>query len=444
MKMLIATSNEELGQLLKENVDTYIGCDVDIWELEALEDAVIDADYVLLELCEETEKILKRLSEEGKQVYVVVQSSDVELLKEVLILGGRGLITIENLENEIKEIALAMKNAKPQARTISSRRESLRSVRRENPTISIYEENTRPERPEMRQPQPYPEKPQGKRQTIKMNKVSSDHSRTMPVSFTSLPNGHQIIVVYSPKGGVGKTTIATSIAAHYAQNQNPRMNVALVDLDVDFGNISTKLRIKPSATILDWIENKQLDDLQNYLVDHPSGIKILPAPSNPADEGAVTDIVTQKVLNVLGRRFDLVVVDVGPILRDSTIIACDMATKIYMVATPDLVDLKDVHKAVRCFQDLNIDLVKTKLIINRMPKRAPLRMSEITDFIPLQIATVIPNDDGILIESNRGEIPILGRRTKQFNGGMQKLFEDILPTGSVTRTSANIFGWFKR
>ena len=444
MKILIATSSEDLGRLIKQNVDVYIGCESDICEIDDLErDTTIDAKIVILEINENIESTLNILSENGKDAYVIVQSNDVELLKEVLALGGRGLVTIDDLEEDIKGIALVMKNIKPLKReeNIKPQRKSLRAMQRSG-LIGSEQEQVKDIR--SRQNESKGLQQIRREAPMKVTKTARENSRVMPTSIQSLPSGHQIIVVYSPKGGVGKTTLSTSIAAHYAQSQNPRMNVVLVDLDVDFGNVHTKLRIKPSTTILDWIENKQMDDLQNYLVDHPSGIKILPAPANPADEGAVTDIVVQKVLNVLARRFDMVVVDVGPILRDSTIIACDMASKIYMVATPDLVDLKDVHKAVACFKDLGIDLAKTKLVINKMPKRAPLRMSEITDVIPLQIATVIPNDDGVLIESNRGEIPILGRRAKQYNSSMQKLFDDILLTGSVSKVVGGLFRWIKK
>lgn len=434
MKILIVASNDQLSAVIKERVDTYIGCEVEMTEIETISQYIAsDADVVILELFEGIEEIMQLFSTHGKLVYIIVQSSDVELLKEVLVLGGRGLVTIDNLENDIKEIAITMKNIKPVKREEKTR--DIRSLRTANTRLNSFESSR-----EIRNSFIESNTNVQRVQPIKMKKISSNIQK--PATIT-LPNGHQIIVVYSPKGGVGKSTIATSIAAYYAKSQNPRLNVALVDFDVDFGNIQTKLRIKPSATILDWIENRQLDDLQNYMVDHSSGIKVLPAPANPADEGAVTDIVAQKVLNVLSRRFDMVVVDCGPILRDSTIIALDMATKIYMISTPDLVDLKDTYKAVQCFRDLSIDLAKTKLVINKMPKRSAIRMNEITDNIPLQVAAVLPYDEGVLIEGNRGEIPGTGRRAKQYSSSIKKLFEDISPNESLKR-SGGFFSLFKK
>ena len=211
----------------------FRSCESDICEIDDLErDTTIDAKIVILEINENIESTLNILSENGKDAYVIVQSNDVELLKEVLALGGRGLVTIDDLEEDIKGIALVMKNIKPLKReeNIKPQRKSLRAMQRSG-LIGSEQEQVKDIR--SRQNESKGLQQIRREAPMKVTKTARENSRVMPTSIQSLPRGHQIIVVYSPKGGVGKTTLSTSIAAHYAQSLNPRMNVVLVDLDLD-------------------------------------------------------------------------------------------------------------------------------------------------------------------------------------------------------------------
>ncbi|MBC7105128.1 MAG: AAA family ATPase [Firmicutes bacterium] len=236
----------------------------------------------------------------------------------------------------------------------------------------------------------------------------------------------QVVVPYSPKGGVGKTTIAVNLAALWA-GELGRDRVVLADFDPSFGNVPAMLGAPVTASILDWAGGGYAEDIKSCLWYHPSGFAVLAGPSKPEDAGAVTAEVADRVLKALCRRFDVVVVDTCPDLRDSTVVALDLATAIFLVTTPDVVAVHDVRKVARTFDLAGIDRSKVVLVVNRTPRRPPVRLSDLLEEMPFEERFVIPEDPAVALETNRGEVPVLSRRARAFTQALAGLASAVVP-----------------
>ena len=137
----------------------------------------------------------------------------------------------------------------------------------------------------------------------------------------TLARPRRSVAVYSPKGGVGTTTIATNVAVAAAQRNPDR--VILVDLDLQFGGVATHLYLEPKLTIADAVRDeaamREPDLLRTYTVRHDSGLHVLAAPISPEASELVTPDHISHILGTLLEGYDAVVVDAGSILDEGVL-----------------------------------------------------------------------------------------------------------------------------
>ncbi len=125
----------------------------------------------------------------------------------------------------------------------------------------------------------------------------------------------QVIAVFSPRGGVGRTTLAANLAV--ALRHEHRMNVTLVDASLPFGDVGVLLDLPPTHSIVDLqVPEAELDAdyVDTVLVTHKSGVKALLAPPRPEMSEMVTDELLRRTLRVLRERHDYVIVDTNSTL----------------------------------------------------------------------------------------------------------------------------------
>ncbi len=219
-------------------------------------------------------------------------------------------------------------------------------------------------------------------------------------------SGHvgEVITVFGAKGGIGRTTIATNLAVALALNYKQR--VALVDLDLQLGDVALMLDIVPERTISDLVtvvDRLDPELMRGFLSVHASGLKVLPAPARPEEGEQVQAAHVRKILEVLARSYDYVVVDTPRQLSDNVIATLDMSSLICLVASNQLTSLKSTKLCLGMLKGWRYTTDKLKLIMNQAHNGSSLPMTEAEVAIDYPIFWKVPYDGHLVASSQWGK-----------------------------------------
>ncbi|MHB8621355.1 MAG: AAA family ATPase [Chloroflexota bacterium] len=222
----------------------------------------------------------------------------------------------------------------------------------------------------------------------------------------AIDSGHigDIVCIFGAKGGVGRTTIATNVAVALAANYKQR--VALVDLDLQLGDVALMLDIVPERTIADLvpiIDKLDPELVRGFLSVHASGLKVLPAPPRPEDGEKITAAHIRKILEVLARTYDYVIVDTPRQLQDSVIATLDLANMVCLVASNQLTCLKSTRLCLGMMKSWHYTNDKVKLVMNQAHNGSGLPMNDAEMAIDYPIFWKIPYDGHLVASSQWGK-----------------------------------------
>ncbi|MBL8160605.1 MAG: response regulator [Anaerolineae bacterium] len=228
--------------------------------------------------------------------------------------------------------------------------------------------------------------------------------------------GH-IIVVYSPQGGAGCTTVATNLASGLMKEG---IRVLLVDADLQFGDVSVFLNLQSQSTMVDLVGNVEDLDTElfdNIVVTHDSGLKVLMGPARPeyAEVIQSNPNAVAQILEKIAGNYDFIIVDTSRHLDETLLALFDAATKIVLIGMPTLASVKNLRFVLDLFDQLTYPPDKTMMILNRVPtdrNRQKLLIStdRIEKFLKRSIEVEIPEDEitaltamskGVLIVAQR-------------------------------------------
>src|SRR4051812_4065714 len=226
----------------------------------------------------------------------------------------------------------------------------------------------------------------------------------------------QIITFFSPKGGVGRTTIATNLAV--ALHQLSQKPVVLVDGSLPFGDIAVILNMSPKAkTIADLIgsfENTDSDVLESVLVSHSTGIKVLLAPPTPESAELITGANMKHILELLRERYAYIVVDTWPSFQEQVITMLDVADVILTLMTLEITSLKNVRVFMEIVEKLGYDENKVQLVANRNDSSGGIKASDVEASLGRKIPHTIVSDGRTLVLAvNRGVPFVISHRDSQ-------------------------------
>jgi len=269
--------------------------------------------------------------------------------------------------------------------------------------------------------------------------------------------GH-IVVCFSPKGGVGTTTIATNLASGLMRDD---LKVLLIDTDVQFGDISTFLNLKAQSTIADIIadaDDMDNDLFENVLVTHPSGLKVLVGPTRPefAEQVYANPTAVAGIINTVRYNYDVIVIDTASRLDDLTVSLCDIATQILLISTPTLPSIRGVRFVLDLFDQIYDDATtKIKLVLTQVheDKRGPkitIPEESIVKHLKRDVYAAIPSEEKPLLQAIIKGVPIIALErdtnrspVKEILGLAEKLRRDLM--GENTESEAveeeNKGGW---
>src|SRR5579864_4610514 len=225
------------------------------------------------------------------------------------------------------------------------------------------------------------------------------------------PSG-SIIAVFGVKGGVGKTTLATNLAVALAQESSA--SVALVDLDVPFGDVALMMDIHPEQDILDALDTNALEDLerlQTMLVRTPLGVHVLAAPLAPDDAGALDSRKVGQLLSRLAALHQYVIVDTPVGLTELTAAALDVSELALLVTTPEIAALRRTHACLRLLQGLEFSTNKLQLVLNRTESRTRVSSQEAIEALGHPVAWRVANDYAAMQSSALGR-PVVQSQPK--------------------------------
>lgn len=212
----------------------------------------------------------------------------------------------------------------------------------------------------------------------------------------------KVITVMSPKGGAGKTTVATHLAVALARRRQD--DVAIVDLDLAFGDVTNSLLLAPRRDILDAIAATVARDpeaLAATLARHPSGLRVLAAPTAVVEDPDELAAGAAEVLDALATRFEHVVVDTGAGLDRVTMAALRRATDVVVVASMDVPTLLALRKALH-WLDRDGVAARRHVVLNRGDLRAGLTIDDVEATIGAAVDLSIPSSGDVARATNDG------------------------------------------
>lgn len=223
----------------------------------------------------------------------------------------------------------------------------------------------------------------------------------VPVDFTS-----RTITVLSPKGGVGKTSIAVNLAVALS-HQSP-METVVVDLDLQFGDLTTVLDLKPAHTLQNAFALAARDNLllKTYLTVHPSGFYVLCGAESPAANDKVAGAQVVDLIRQLQDQFRYVILDTAAGLDEATLAALECTDDVVVVTTMDVACLRSVQKEMQLLEELAMLPASRHVVVNFADKSSGLRIKDVEAVIGSPVDVVLPRAKEVTAASNRG-VPLL-------------------------------------
>jgi len=226
----------------------------------------------------------------------------------------------------------------------------------------------------------------------------------------------KIITFFSPKGGVGRTTIATNLAV--ALHQSTSQPVCLVDGSLPFGDVAVILNISPKAkTIADLVgafDQVDAEVMESVLVTHSTGIKVLLAPPTPEAAELITGANIKKVLETLRENYAYVVVDTWPSFQEQVLTMLDVADVILTLMTLEITSLKNVRVFMEIVEKLGYDEQKVQLVANRNDSSGGIKASDVESSLARKIPhTIVSDGRALVLAVNRGVPFVISHRDSQ-------------------------------
>ena len=251
----------------------------------------------------------------------------------------------------------------------------------------------------------------------------------------------KIITVSSAKGGSGKTVVATNVAL--LLNRLADKKVVLVDADLQFGDVCLLLQLEPRFTMVNAAhELHQLDSemLDSLLTEHPSGLRVLAAPLEPAFADDITTAGLMQMLDVLQEGYDYIIVDTASMLDELILSLIEKADQVLMVVDMDLPSVKNAKLALETLRLLKFSTANVRLVMNRSNSKARLDNKEIEGALKMEIAAAVPSDAAVPNSVNEGR-PVVETDPK---GKVAKGFESVaaLIAGKIPESTqkSGLFG----
>ena len=255
----------------------------------------------------------------------------------------------------------------------------------------------------------------------------------IPQAVAPGPTGKgRVYAVASATGGCGKTFMATNLA-YFLHTHGGGSRVCLVDLDLQFGEVSTALRMRPRYTIFDALEREEDQPeflqahIEEYLSVHETGFHVLAAPRDPVEAERVTPADVVRIVEAVSRHFDHVVVDTPAQLSEIVTVALDLSEQLFVMTTLDLPSVRNMSVFLSTLERLRIPTESIQLILNKAESDVGIDIKQVEKLFPQGFRAVLPYSKEVSRTINLGTPVMAASPQADISRRMDVAMVDLLP-----------------
>ncbi|HVM11576.1 MAG TPA: response regulator [Actinomycetota bacterium] len=262
-----------------------------------------------------------------------------------------------------------------------------------------------------------------------------------------------VVAVFSPKGGVGRTTVAVNMAVALATDLGRK--VVLVDGSFQFGDVGVLLNLNPKnksiADLVPELEAGEPESLDTFVINHSAGIRVLLAPPSPEMAELVTPTAVKRVLEALRRDNDFVIVDCTSSFNDTTLAILDAADVILTMLSLEITSIKNMRLFLEVADQLGYEPGKVRLVLNRADSTLGIRVTDVEQSIGRKVDhTIVSDGRSVVYALNRGVPFYLSNREAQVSQDILRLATAVArghveaPVAAAERKPApkkSLFAW---
>jgi pilus assembly protein CpaE len=261
----------------------------------------------------------------------------------------------------------------------------------------------------------------------------------------------QVVAVFSPKGGVGRTTIAVNLAVAAAELGK---KVTLVDASFQFGDVAVLLNLNPKdksmAELVPELEaGRDPDSVEAFTLTHSSGIHVLLAPPSPEMAELITPAGVKHVIEILRQHSELVVIDCAAWFNDTLLGILDLADVVLTVLTLEITSIKNIRLFLEVAEQLGYSH-KIRLVLNRADTTLGIRVADVENSIGRKVDhTIVSDGRAVVYALNRGVPFVLSNRESQVSQDVLRLATSIVGSresreeekGKSPQKGRSLFAW---
>lgn len=257
----------------------------------------------------------------------------------------------------------------------------------------------------------------------------ADIRRSISSEAGDIRAGH-VIVVYSPQGGAGKTTLATNIASGLMKKG---IKVLLIDADTQFGDVGVFLKLQGQSNLADLVpkvDDVDVEFFDSIVTTHESGLKVLLGPARPeyADQVEANPTALSRIIGQIANRYDFIVIDTSTHISEMLLSLMDIAEKIVMISTPTLSGIKNARFMLELFDQLNYPQSKIAFVLNktedeRARNRTTIPSEIIEKHLKHPIQARIPADERVILNAINKGVPVIASQRDRNKSPIREMVE---------------------
>jgi pilus assembly protein CpaE len=236
----------------------------------------------------------------------------------------------------------------------------------------------------------------------------------------------RLFTFFSAKGGTGSTVVSTNFAVSLVeQTKKPTI---LVDLDMQLGEVSLFLGMKPAFNIVDVADNiHRMDEtlLKGFIKKHTSGLDVLAAPDSLDKVESVGPSQIVQILQFLKNSYEYVVVDTSNTFDDHTVSALDQSSTIFLISNTDLPSLRNAQRCLSIFERMGYKKEKIKLLINRYQKSLEIRSKDIEETLNFPVTWIFPKDWPTIMNAVNSGVPLSTVNHSEISGSFASFVQQV-------------------